>query len=337
MSDTLPPSTVPPEGITPGSCAAGRAAVNYGELRPRSLLPRRVLLSLLGVAALLGGVFYWTFGRMWERWNNSTGYYSHGPLVLPIAVAAAWLIIRRHGLPMRSTVISRFWGLAILTGALLAHLACMFARVTFVSGFAMLAAIAGIMLYLGGFAMLRRLWFPVAFLAFMVPLPDITIYAVNFHLKMIAAQVSTWLVNLMGIVVFRQGSDVFLEGNKVLTVEDVCSGLRSLISLLAFATLFTYACRLRGYKRLVLFLSAAPIALAANVVRISVLIVVAHHFDVKLAMPGGWVHDLMGFVVFVVAFCFMFLEELLLDPLPGPRREARANGPAWTAATAEAS
>jgi exosortase len=95
--------------------------------------------------------------------------------------------------------------------------------------------------------------------------------------------------------------------------------LRSLISLLAFATLFTYACKLRGYKRWLLFLSAVPVAVAANIVRIVVLALVANAYGVKLATPGGWVHDLMGFVVFVVAFCIMFLLEEVLDLLPGAR------------------
>jgi exosortase/archaeosortase family protein len=62
-----------------------------------------------------------------------------------------------------------------------------------------------------------------------------------------------------------------------------------------------------------------PVALAANVVRIVVLTLVAAHYEVRLATPGGWVHDMMGFAVFIVAFCIMFLLEELIDLLPGAR------------------
>ena len=95
------------------------------------------------------------------------------------------------------------------------------------------------------------------------------------------------MVNGVGVPAFLKGADIHLGGGKHLTVEDACSGLKSLISLLAFATLFTYICKLRGYKRVLLLLSAVPIAVASNVVRIVVLTLVASEYDVALATPGG--------------------------------------------------
>ncbi len=316
MITSLPPSS-PPSGDPP---PAPRAAYRY-ELRqhfsaPKALLAPAVILTLTTLA-----LFYWTIARMWERWHVSTGYYSHGPLVLPIAVGTAWLIIRTRGLPMESTRGSRSLALVLLIVALLIHLASMYARVIFVSGFMILPIFAAFVLYLGGWPMLSRLWFPIVFLAFMVPLPDLTIYNLNFNLKIFAAEASTAVVSAMGIPAYLKGSDIFLEGGKHLTVEDACSGLRSLISLLAFATLFTYACKLRGYKRFLLLLSAVPIAVAANVVRIAVLTAVANYYTVALATPGGWVHDMMGFIVFVVAFCIMFILEELYDLLPGAKSQ----------------
>lgn len=292
----------------------------YRYERRRQFAPPRALLgpTLLLTGAMIA-LFYWTILRMWDRWHVSTGYYSHGPLVLPIAVATGWLIIRSRGLPMESTGRSRGVAVVMLVGALLIHLASMYARVIFVSGFMILPVLGACVLYLGGWPMLSRLWFPIAFLGFMVPLPDLTIYNLNFNLKIFAAEASTAVVSALGIPAYLRGSDIFLQGAKHLTVEDACSGLRSLISLLAFATLFTYACKLRGYKRFLLLLSAVPIAVAANVVRIAVLTMVANSYGVALATPGGWVHDFMGFVVFVVAFCIMFVLEELYDVLPGAK------------------
>ena len=313
-------SSIPPTALERAAAApvAPPPKTQYRSTRRQYFSPPRSLLIpviLLVIASL--GLFFWTLTRMWERWHVSTGYYSHGPLVLPISIAAAWIIIRRNGLPMQSTRSSRTVALVMLIGALLIHLASMYARVIFVSGFMMIPIAAAFVLYLGGWPMLRRLWFPIAFLFFMVPLPDLTIYNINFHLKIFAAQASTAAVNALGVPSYLKGSDIFLQGGKQLTVEDACSGLRSLISLVAFATLFTYACRLRGYKRLLLLLSAVPIAVAANIVRIAVLTIVANNYSVAEATPGGHVHDLMGFVVFVIAFCIMFLLESLFRPVAG--------------------
>jgi len=287
----------------------------------RYSVPRELIWPGVVLLLAMGGVFYWTIGRMWERWNAGSGYYSHGPLVLPIAVGMAWWIVWRRGLPMESTRGARAVALVVLAGAVLMHLASMYARVTFVSGFMIIPFFAAIVLYLGGWAMLRRLWFPIAFLAFMVPLPDLAIGDINFRMKMFAAHVATGIVNGLGMPAYLRGAAIYLQGNQSLTVEDACSGLRSLISLLAFATLFTYLCKLRGYKRLLLLLSAVPIAVAANVVRIVVLTLAAGLGYVRAASPGGWLHDVMGFVVFVVAFCCMFGLETLLLRLPGMPRD----------------
>lgn len=305
---------------TPPDIKPAIERMDYARLRPRHTLPPGVGGVLLVLTVFFGILMAWTFSNIWIRWNNPNGYYQHGPLIFPISIAVAFLIVRKNGLAMFSTRSSRGWGMLLVIGALLIHLACMFARVTFVSGFMLVPLYAGSMLYLGGWPMLRTLWFPIVFLSFMIPLPDITIYNINFHLKLFAADASTGIVNLLGVPVFGKGSEIFLTGDKHLMVDDMCGGLRSLISLMAFATLFSYACRVRGYKRWALFFSAVPIAVAANIVRITVLIIVAHFYGTKLTSPGGWVHDSMGLLVFVFAFCLMFAEEEILDLLPGARK-----------------
>jgi exosortase len=267
----------------------------------------------------VGAVFFWTIDRMWERWNDAHGYYSHGPLIVPIAVVTAWLIVRRRGLPMHSTRSARVVALLVLIGSLLLHLISMYARVTFLSGFMIIPILAALVLYLGGWVMLHRLWFPIAFLAFMVPLPDLAIGDINFRLKLFAAKAATEIVNGLGAPAYLRGAEIFLQDGRRLTVEDACSGLRSLISLLAFAMLFTYACKLRGYKRLLLLISAVPIAIAANVVRIVTLTMIANSGNLAAASPGGWAHGMMGFLVFIIAFCCMFVLEEVLHRMPGAR------------------
>jgi EpsI family protein len=104
---------------------------------------------------------------------------------------------------------------------------------------------------------------------------------------------------------------VVLAGGKSLVVANVCNGLRTLISLLAFGALYAYVCRLRGLWRLGLFAMTLPVAAVANSARIVSLIVVADLVDVETAT--GWYHDFSGVLIFVLAFLMMFsLEGVIL-------------------------
>lgn len=325
-TDTLAPNatavpTAPEITVHAAPRVAAHGTYDYSAGRVKGSVPASVLWCTVAILLAVAAVFADNLRLMWDRWFGPIGYYSHGPLIFPISVVTTWLIVRQRGLPMQSTRQSRRWGMTLIIWCLMVHLLSMYTRgtITFLSGFMLLGVLTGAILYLGGFPMLRRLWFPLVFLAFMVPLPDPVNNAITFFLKMRVAAASTDIASLIGVPVIRQGSNILLSHMRELTVDAVCSGLKSLISLLAFATLFTYACRLRGYKRLILFCSAIPIALAANVVRITTLIVVANSYGTRIASAGGWVHDSMGYLVFVIAFCMMFLEEEFLDMLPGAR------------------
>src|ERR1035437_8002123 len=210
------PSSIPSR---PSSSPA--RTTDYRREPPRHFTaPRALLWPAVILLAAAAGLFFWTLGRMWERWNDLHGYYSHGPLIFPIAVGTAFLIIRRRGLPMHSTPSSRATALGLLVAALLMHLLSIYARVTFVSGFMIIPLLAAITLYLGGWPMLQRLWFPIAFLAFMVPLPDLAIGDINFRLKMFAAGAATGIVNGLGTPAYLRGAEIFLQKNRSLTVED---------------------------------------------------------------------------------------------------------------------
>lgn len=274
---------------------------------------------------LLAGVclaFRSCFAEMWSRWfpmwNKEQGlynrvvggesYYTHGPIIPLVSLLIVLLLVRHTKIIVRPSPRA---GLAVLLASLFLHLAACFARVNFAQGFALLGVVVGMVLLLWGRPVFRRLWFPVAFLAFMVPLPDVTIGEANYWLSRGAAWMGVELANLAGVVVSRKGVEVFLMGDKHLTIANVCNGLRTLISLLAFGALYAYVCRLRGAGRLVLFVLTVPVAVVANGIRILVLILVADIWDVKTAL--GWFHDSSGIMIYVLAFLFMFgLERFIL-------------------------
>ncbi len=294
-----------------------------GEALPAPARSRRALLGWLGLLAGLGVAFGYNFVEMWARWfpawkrthwsfydriSEGESYYTHGPLVPGLSLIIIAMLIRHTRIPARPC---RLWGWGLLGGSLLFHLVASLARVNFASGIAFVGVVAGLVLLLWGPVALRRLWFPLLLLLFMVPAPEVSIAQLNFRLKMLAADWGVRLVNVMGIIAERSGNRVYLAGDKDLIVANVCNGLRTLVSLLAFGTVYAYVCRLRGAWRLGLFAMTIPVAVVANTLRIAATIAVADLFTPELAT--GWFHDVSGLLIFVVAFMLMFgLERLIL-------------------------
>jgi len=285
---------------------------------------RRIAPWLL-LAAGLVAAYALTFYEMWLRWfpawrshnpdlslydriMEGESYYTHGPLVPLVSLIIAILLIRHTRIPVRP---NRVLGSVVLAGSLLFHLAACLARVNFASGFSLIGVLAGLVLLLWGTTALRRLWFPIAFLFFMVPLPEVSIAQANFRLKMLAADWGVRIADAIGVVAERSGNQVFLQDDKQLVIANVCNGLRTLISLLAFGAIYTYVCKLRGVWRVALFAMTVPVAVVSNSIRIVGLIVVADVWDTQTAT--GAFHDISGLMIYAMAFGMMFgLERLVL-------------------------
>jgi len=276
---------------------------------------------LLLLSGLVIG-FGHNFAEMWYRWfpawkqssislyegiTRGESYYTHAPLVPVVSVIIVLLLIRHTSIAVKPRFVL---GLILLVFSLLFHLASCLARVNFASGFAFIGVLIGIVVFLWGIEALKRFWFPLLFLFFMVPLPEVSIAQLNFRLKMIAADWGVQLANLL-VVVDRSGNQVFLTGGKTMVVANICNGLRTLISVIAFGALYAYICRLRGVWRIVLFLMSVPVAVVSNSFRIVSLILVADIWDVETAT--GWYHDFSGLMILVMAFGMLFgVEKAIL-------------------------
>jgi EpsI family protein len=119
------------------------------------------------------------------------------------------------------------------------------------------------------------------------------------------------LAQVLGILAERSGNRVFLAGDKSLVVANVCNGLRTLISLLAFGALYAYVCRLNGLWRWLIFALSVPVALVSNSVRIAALVIVADVWSTEVAT--GAFHDYSGLGIYVIAFLLMFgIEKAIL-------------------------
>ncbi len=319
-----------------GDAASGRASP--AEAPPAAVRSKAPVLGLLLTLGLITIAWWGTFFHIWDRWfphwkhtrmdlmdrlTAGDSYYTHGPLVIITGLIICFFIYRRIGAPVARTTSSNAAGWVLLIMSLMLHLVSVVAGVAFASGFSLIGVLLALMLLWGGWPLMRAYWLPAAILIFAVPLPEVAIDDLNFRLKIVAANTSVWVTNnVFGIPVNLDGSEVQLLPNadgtpKTLMVEDVCSGLRSLISLTFFAALFAMVCRVKGAWRIVMLVLAVPVAIAANVVRITSLTLVSHWFGTKAADQDSAFHGASGLLVFAVALAILFAMEWAIIKLAG--------------------
>jgi exosortase len=157
--------------------------------------------------------------------------------------------------------------------------------------------------------MLKATAFAIGFLVFMMPLPLVAVVGITFKMKLFAAFWANKLVNAMGIPAILDGSVIKMRHTHVI-VEDVCSGLRSLISLMALGAVIAYLSKLVRWKKVIVFISAGVMALIANIVRIVFMAVTSEVYGAKFT--EGPLHTISGLIVFVVALAglLMVVKEL---------------------------
>lgn len=260
-----------------------------------------VLMLLLCIAVTYRNVV----PGMVSDWDNDPNY-SHGflvPLISAYFVWQSWAQIRN--IKVRPSL----FGLLVVVGSLALLILGYVGTEYYTMRSSLVFLLAGVILFWCGWAILRALALPVGFLLFMVPLPYIVYDAVAFPLKLMVAKFSVFSLKMLGVVVWRDGNIIRFP-QTVLEVADACSGLRSLMSLLALAVAYAFISQTSNLKRTVLVLSAIPIAIFTNMVRVIVTGILAQYYGAAAA--EGFFHEFAGFVVFAVAMVLLFLFGMLL-------------------------
>jgi exosortase len=239
-------------------------------------------------------------------WENDPDY-SHGFLVPLLSGYFLWE--RRHVLAQLPVQPSPLGLLVILLGIAMLFLGNIGAEL-FLMRASMVVLIAGLVLYCGGYRYLKAMAFPIGFLLFMIPWPAIILNTLTLPLQLLAARLSTSSLQLVNLPVYREGNVIFLP-HATLEVVEACSGIRSLVSLLALAVVFAYMTQRQTWKMAVLVVSAVPISIIANAFRIWGTGVLAYLYGVQAA--DGFYHTFAGWLVFVVAFVLLAGEGLVLS------------------------
>jgi exosortase A len=272
----------------------------------KRLIPYRTTLlkSAILVACLVPLYFRVGQGLVYD-WLNLADF-SHGFLI-PI-VSLYFVYERRKELSALSP--STAWGgLGLIVLGILLLLLGNLATEYFTMRFSILVVLGGIILFLLGKEFYKTLLFPVVFLIFMIPIPSVLMDRITFPMQLFASKVAARSLYLIGIPVLREGNIIQLA-NTSLEVAEACSGIRSLISLLALSVVFAYLSQKTTLKRVLLVLSTFPIAIIANAARVTGTGILAHHYGDKVAQ--GFFHGFSGWILFVVAFICLFLLGAML-------------------------
>jgi exosortase A len=270
----------------------------------RKRAPRNIA-AIVAVAALVVLVYHETLVVLWRTWATNPNY-SHGYLIPPVVAFLLWRDRRRY-LAARGR--GSLFGLVLIGLALLGHIVSIRAGVFMTQGYSLVLLLFGLSVFFHGGRATRTVWFPLGYLVLMLPMPPYMMNVIAFRLKVFAARAGSGIAIKLGIPLARSGMTIHIPAGS-LRIADPCSGLRSLIALVALGALFAYLTRGKTWKRVVLFASAVPLAVLANVVRIAVLCVVANIWGIDAAL--GFFHDFSGLLLFMIAFVGLVTVRKLL-------------------------
>jgi exosortase len=279
-------------------------------------------LKLKSAATVAGVAFvfvYWgVLVKLFHDWMHDDNY-SHGVLIIPLAVFFAWQRrIQLKNAPVRPSSV----GLLVVGAGLAVLLAGQLGAELFLTRVSMLITLVGAVLFVRGWPTLKAAVFPIAFLILMIPIPAIIFNQVAFPLQLLASRAGELGLNAAGVPVLREGN-VMILAHTTLEVAQACSGIRSLISLLTLAIVYGYFTDSRLAVRVIIAAATVPIAIATNAMRVAGTGIAAQYFGAEAA--EGFFHTFSGWLVFLVAFFLMFLTtRILLHLIPQPVEEASA-------------
>lgn len=256
------------------------------------------LLSLVLLWAVLFAPVYPAMVREWAGISDN----SHGFIVPLMAGYFVWDRIKQ----LNAANVSSSWtGSVILFLSLALYVVSYAGGITFPTRIALVLALFGLVWCMLGSQIIKIMAFPILFLLFMIPVPYSLLSLVSAPLQLVATKISANMISACSIPVYREGNMLYFM-NTQLEVAEACSGIRSIMSLSMLA--FAFASMMdSGWKnRIILVLSAIPIALLGNILRIAGTGVLAHFYGYKVAK--GFLHEFSGIAIF--AFGFMALLGL---------------------------
>lgn len=281
-------------------------------MRLRIILPISVIMLLLAV------LYYPVVSNLMYDWQNNPDY-SHGYF---IPLIAGYMALSRKQ-ELNSSLVSSNWGIALLLMGLTQFVLGVIGAEHFLQSTSMIVVVLGIVMFLAGLKAARLLFVPVAYLMFMVPLPAIIWNDFAFTLRLFASKIAVACMHAMGMTVLREGNMIYLPSAS-LEVVDACSGMRSLVSLMALGALLAFISSHSVWKKWLLFLSAIPIAIISNILRLIATVALVNAYGDEAAF--GVTHTFSGIAVFIIGLGLLLAVNKLLSIKTGSLGIQRSHG-----------
>ncbi len=240
-----------------------------------------------------------------DWWDDPN--FSHGFLVPLFSAYLLWE--RRHTLRFFPSGSSAWPGLTLLVVALVILVFGKAGGEYFTMRLSLVLVLASFCYLISGLEGLKICLFPLAFMIFMIPIPYILYDSIAFPLKLVASRIGEFSLHAVGIPVFREGNIIHLSTLQ-LEVADACSGIRSLVSLTALATVSAYFFGLGMFRGAILFLSGVPVSVGTNSIRIFMTGIISNKYGPKFA--HGFFHGVSGWLIFLLGLAIMVALGLIL-------------------------
>jgi len=247
--------------------------------------------------------------------------FAHGPVIFGVVLWLVWeqrqVLLR---VPVQASRAASASGIALLAFGLALYALGRSQDITLFEVGSLAPVLAGVFLAVRGWPALRALWFPILFIAFMIPLPGLLVDALSSPLKGSVSAVAEELLYAAGYPVARTGV-ILVIGQYQLLVADACSGLNSMFSLFALGLLYLHLMRRRNWLHIGIVLAGLlPIAFVANLARVLVLVLVTYRFGD--AAGQGFLHGGAGMLLLTVALIMVFALDAALARVVEPRHPA---------------
>lgn len=257
-------------------------------------------------------VFLPVYPHLWHTWMNDSNS-SYGLLV---PLISAFIIWNKRNEISKAHLSYSYWGAVILVSSFILYLLALAGHVAVAQRLMIVASLNALVLFNFGKDVYRLLAFPLLYLLFMVPIP-VSIYGlVAFPLQLFATNISHYIIQGVNIPVLQEGNMLYFAQTQ-LEVAEACSGLRSMTAFIMLSVLFAYLMRKGWWHRGLLVCSAIPLAIVANIIRVTGTGILAHFYGKQVAR--GFLHEFSGLFVFVFGLLLMFALYSLLNRISEKR------------------
>ncbi len=285
------------EPSDPESQAPGPAPVPIQEGLP--------VLRFVAIATLLIAAFWPILTGMYGSWFDEHANMEHGMLVLPAAAYMAWRNrTRLREIPRKPSA----WGIVLMVAGACQAMLGLAAHWLWISRMAFLVSMIGCIAAVHSLRMVRGLAYPLTILVLMIAPPTFLYERITLNLQLLASSWGESMLELLGYPVAREGNILELVGAK-LSVEEACSGIRSLFSIIFICAVYDYLFVRSNPMRAMILAMAVPIAVLGNVGRIVAIGIASQH---RSHLRVETAHEAFGYIAALIGAAGCVISHLMM-------------------------